>query len=193
MAAYEPFAQEQNSSVNLHFLVRAAGPPQPVIPAIHAALNRLDPTAALEIKTMQQGLGMAMIPSRAGSIVLGAMGLLGLTLASIGLYGVLLFAVSRRIREIGLRVALGATPAEVLKLVIGQSAGLVGAGMAVGLTVAVFAVRPLAMFLSPEIHTGDPLTFILVAVALAAVAMIATIAPAAQALRIDPVVALRHD
>jgi predicted permease len=191
LALYQPYAQN-GSVVNLHFLVRAAGSPQPLVPAIYAVLNRLDPTAALETKTMQNGLALALLPSRAGAIVLGSMGLLGMALASIGLYGVLLYTVSRRIREIGLRVALGATPAGVLRLVLGQSAALAALGIGIGLSLSIVAVRPLAMFLTPEVRTTDITNFVVVGAALALVALVATVSPALRALRVDPVVALRE-
>jgi ABC-type antimicrobial peptide transport system permease subunit len=192
MAVYEPYTQGDGSAVNLHFLVRASGGPQPLIPAIHAVLNRLDPTAALEVKPTQQALGLALLPSRAGAIILGSMGLLGLALASIGLYGVLLYSVSRRIREIGLRVALGATPGSIVKLVLGQSASLAGVGIGIGMALSVFAVRPLAMFLTPGVRTTDISNFVVVGAALAVVSLVATVAPALHALRVDPVVALRE-
>ena len=105
----------------------------------------------------------------------------------------LLYTVSRRIREIGLRVALGATPGAILQLVLCHSLGLVGVGTAAGLTIAVFAVRPLAAYLVPGVRPGDPMNFIMVAGVLAAVALVATTAPALRALRIDPLTALRHD
>ena len=104
----------------------------------------------------------ALLPSRVGAAILGSMALFGLLLASIGLYGVLLYATEQRIREIGIRVALGATPGDVLAMVAGQSLRLVAAGMAIGLAVAV-------------------------------VAGLATVAPTARALRVDPAVALRHE
>ena len=104
----------------------------------------------------------ALLPSRVGAAILGSMALFGLMLASIGRYGVLLYATEQRIREIGIRVALGATPGDVLAMVAGQSLRLVAAGMAIGLAVAV-------------------------------VAGLATVAPTARALRVDPAVALRHE
>ncbi|HEY2013372.1 MAG TPA: ABC transporter permease [Bryobacteraceae bacterium] len=192
LALYEPYEQSE-AAVNLHFLIRATGNPQALIPAINAALNRLAPTAALETKTMQKGLSFALLPSRAGAAILGAMGLLGLALASIGLYGVLLYSVSRRIREIGLRVALGATPGEILRLVLGQSASVAATGIVIGMALAAFAVRPLAMFLTPEVRTTDISNFVAVGAVLAIVALLATISPAVRALRVDPVVALRHE
>jgi ABC-type antimicrobial peptide transport system permease subunit len=134
-----------------------------------------------------------MLPSRVGAAVLGSMGLLGLALASIGLYGVLLFAVSRRIREIGLRMALGATPRGILQMVLGESALLVALGVGLGIAIAALAVRPLAMFLIPEVHPADPANFAIVAGVLGLVALLATLSPALRALRVDPVVALRHE
>jgi ABC-type antimicrobial peptide transport system permease subunit len=121
------------------------------------------------------------------------MSVLGLALASIGLYGVLLYAVSRRTRELGIRVALGATPAKVLSMVAGESARLVAAGAAVGLALAIFAVRPLSMFLAPGVRASDPANFLLVACGLSLVAALATAAPALRALRVDPAVALREE
>ena len=192
-AWYAPYAQSDESVADLHFLVRATRRPEPLLPAIHAVLDRLDPAAALEIRPMSQALDFAMLPSRMGAAILGSMGLLGLALASVGLYGTLLYAVSRRIREIGLRVALGAGPAEVLRLVLRQSFLLVGVGLAIGITLAVFAVRPLAMFLVPEVRPADAANFIVVGTVLCLVALLATVSPAVRALRVDPVVALRHE
>jgi len=192
-ALYQPYAQWDGSIVNLHFLIRATGSPQPLIPAVNAALNRLDPTAAIETKTMQQGLAFTLVPSRVGAAILGAMGVLGLALASIGLYGVLLYSVSRRIREIGLRMALGATPAEILRMVLRQSTSLAATGIGIGLALSIFAVRPLAAFLTPEVRTNDVANFVVVGAVLAVVALIATVAPALRAVRVDPVVALREE
>jgi ABC-type antimicrobial peptide transport system permease subunit len=192
-ACYAPFGETTAGRVTLHFLVRATGRPEPLVPAVGAILGRLDTTAAVETKPMSQALVFALLPSRVGAAFLGSVGLLGLTLAAIGLYGALLYAVSRRLREIGLRMALGATPGSVLRLVLGQTAALAATGIVVGLAISVYAVRPLALFLTPEIHPGDPSTFAMVGGLLFLVAIGATIAPAVRALRVDPVVALRHE
>jgi predicted permease len=196
LALYRPYDQPslpgQHSS-ELHFMVRAAGTPESILSAVRATLDRLDPTAAIDIRPMHSALTFALLPSQAGALVLGSVGLLGLTLASIGLYGVLLYSVSRRVREIGVRVALGATPGAVLQLVLRHSLGLVSVGIGAGMLLAIFAVRPLAMFLIPDVRPTDPLNFLTVGAVLAAVALIATIAPAVRALRVDPLTALRHD
>jgi ABC-type antimicrobial peptide transport system permease subunit len=121
------------------------------------------------------------------------MAVFGLLLASVGLCGVLLYATEQRVREIGVRVALGATPGNVLKIVIGQSSKLVVVGMAIGLATALVAVRPLSMFLVPEVRPADPKNFAAVACVLAVMAGLATVAPTVRALRVDPAVALRHE
>src|SRR5205814_6107348 len=130
---------------------------------------QLDPAASVEVKPMSKALVFALLPSRVGAGILGAMGLLGLLLAAVGLYGVLLYSVSRRTREIGLRMALGATSRGILSLVLRQAAALSAAGIGAGLALAVFAVRPLAMFLSPEVRPTDVSNFVVVAVVLGAV------------------------
>jgi ABC-type antimicrobial peptide transport system permease subunit len=142
---------------------------------------------------MRDALVLALLPSRTGAAILGSIGVLGLVLASIGLYGVLAYTISRRIREIGLRVALGASPHNVLWMVLRDSLLLVAVGITIGLGIAMVATQPLAMFLVPGLSPTDPLTFLAVIALLAAVALAATIGPALRALRVDPMVALRYE
>ena len=142
---------------------------------------------------MRSALGFALLPSRVGAALLGSAALLGLALASIGLYGVLAYSVTRRTSEIGLRMALGADGRAVLKMVLRESGALVGWGVAIGLGIAVFATRPLAMFLVSELRPTDPVTWLGVIGALAAVAAAATLGPALRAIRIDPLTALRSE
>ncbi len=191
LAVYTPYFQANLSVVNLHFLVRASRP-QGVVKEIAQALGRLDSSAAIEVKPMRNALGFALLPSRVGGALLGSMGLLGLALAAIGLYGVLAYAVSRRIREIGLRMALGADGRAIMRMVLGQSLSLAGIGVAIGLGLAVFATRPLAMFLVPELSTTDPMTFLGVVAMLLGVALAATLGPAWRAVSVDPAIALRY-
>jgi putative ABC transport system permease protein len=193
LAYYEPYAQWDKPEPNLQFLLRVAQGPRRIVGPIDRALGRLDSTAALETKPMSQALAFALLPSRVGAAVLGSVGLLGLMLAAIGLYGVLAYTVSRRIREIGLRMALGATPRSVLGLVLRQSLTLVAVGVGAGTAMAVLAVRPLAAFLIPEVRPADPANFLVVGAVLVFVALIATASPAIRALRVDPAIALRHD
>ena len=192
MALYEPyFAREE--AVNLHFLVRTTSIPAAYVKPISDLLSGLDPTAVVETKPMSESLGLALLPSRAAAAMLGTMGLLGLVLAAIGLYGVLLYSVSSRTREIGLRVALGASPADVLSIILRHSMALVGSGVAAGLALAFLAMQPLALFLVPGISTFDSATFLGVIAVLSTVALVATLAPVLRALRVDPMIALRYE
>jgi predicted permease len=192
MALYTPYLAG-DEPVNLNFVVRIAGSPLDSLRAMNKALGGLDPSAAVETKAMNQSLGLALLPSRVGAVLLGIMGALGLALASIGLYGVLQYSVSRRTREIGLRVALGATPAAVLRLVCGHTCILAGSGIVAGLALAWLALRPLAFFLVPGLNASNPATFLAVTGVLSLVAMLATLVPAARALRVCPMIALRYE
>jgi predicted permease len=192
LALYAPYFQKKDVLENLQFLVRSPRP-RDVVKEIAQTLGRLDPSAAVEVKPMRDALGFAFLPSRVGAALLGSMGLLGLALASIGLYGVMSYSVARRTREIGLRVALGADRGAVLRMVARESFALLAVGLSIGLCVAAFATRPLAMFLVPELSTTDPATFLTVVAVLAAVAFAATLGPALRALRVDPMTALRYE
>ena len=191
-ALYAPYFQEEEVLVNLHFLVRTRWP-RDVVKEIAQTLGRLDSSAAVEVKPMRDSMGFAFLPSRVGAALLGSMGLLGLALASIGLFGVMSYSVARRTREIGLRVALGADRGAVLRMVARESFALLAIGLAIGLGIAAFATKPLAMFLVPELSTTDPTTFLTVVAVLAAVACVATLGPALRALRVDPMTALRYE
>jgi ABC-type antimicrobial peptide transport system permease subunit len=192
LAVYDAyFAHDE--PINLHFLIRTTGTPASYVKPITDLLGRLDPTAVVETKPMSQAMGLALLPSQAGAAMLGTMGILGLLLAAIGLYGVLLYSVSSRTREIGLRVALGATPADVLRIILRHSLALVSIGMISGLALSFVAMRPLALFLVPDLSTFDSTAFLAVIGVLAAVALLATLAPAIRALRVDPMIALRYE
>ena len=192
MALYAAFSQ-RNYAVFAHFFVRTRGAPEAMVRRVDETLGELDPAAAVETRDMRDIFAGALLPSRVGAAILGSMALFGLMLASIGLYGILLYAIQQRIHEIGIRVALGATPGNILAMVTGQSLRLVTAGVGIGLAVAVVAVRPLSMFLVPEVRPADPVNFVAVACVLSLVAGLATVAPTARALRVDPAVALRHE
>lgn len=192
LAAYQPYFAYAEP-VNLHFLVRTISSPATYVKPISDILGRLDSTAAIETKPMSEALGLALLPSRAGARMLGSMGILGLVLAAIGLYGVLLYSISRRLREIGLRIALGATPLDVLRIIGRQGLILVASGTTVGLALVFWVTRPLALFLVPGLSPFDPGALLAVVGVLAAVAILAMVVPALRALRVDPITSLRYE
>jgi predicted permease len=195
MALYTPYMQQLPAGfrVNLHFLIRASGSPAALRRSIDETLGKLDQAAAIETKPMRDALLFAFLPSRAGAALLGGIGILGLLLATVGLYGVLVYAVARRVREIGIRMALGAAPHAILKMILRDSFALVGIGMTLGLAIAAIATRPLATFLVPELSATDPTAFASVIAVLLTAALAATIGPALRALRVDPMIALRYE
>jgi predicted permease len=192
LALYSPYAQAPGGHLALQLLVRSPRA-EGLVREIARALGALDPSAAIEVRPMREALGFALLPSRIGALLLGSAALLGLALASIGLYGVLAYSVTRRTAEIGLRMALGASGLAVLGMVLRESMALVGSGVAVGLGIAAFATRPLAMFLVSELSPTDPITFLGVIGLLSAVAVAATLGPAVRATRVDPMTALRAE
>ena len=192
LAMYSPYSQGAGGNLAPHLLVRSSRP-EGLVREIARRLGALDPSAAIEVKPMRKALGFALLPSRIGAALLGSAALLGLALASIGLYGVLAYSVTRRTPEIGLRMALGADGLAVMSMVLRESGALVGLGVAVGLGIAAVATRPLAMFLVSELSPTDPPTFLGVIGVLSAVAAAATLAPALRAIRVDPMTALRSE
>jgi ABC-type antimicrobial peptide transport system permease subunit len=144
------------------------------------------------LKPMDENLEIWIWPSRAGAMLAAAFGLLALTLAAVGIYGVVAYTVSRRTHEIGIHVALGAQRADVLRMVLGHGMALVAVGGGAGLAAGFAISRLLATFLY-GLPAGDPVTFATVAAGLALVALIANYVPARRALRVDPVVALRYE
>jgi len=130
---------------------------------------------------------------RVGAILPGSMGALGLLLATVGLYGVMVYSVARRTREIGVRVAIGATRGDISRMVLGDSARLTAIGSAIGLAIAVFVTKPLAVFMVPGLSTSDPLNYAVVAGVMILTGLAAAWGPVRRALAIDPNTALRNE
>ena len=137
-------------------------------------------------------LDETVAPRRFSTILLGAFALLALILAAVGIYGVMSYVVSLRINEIGIRMALGAQPRDIWRLIVGSGARLALAGIAIGLAGALALTRLLSSLLF-EVRATDPVTFAAVALLLAAVALLACYVPARRAMRADPMFALRYE
>jgi putative ABC transport system permease protein len=160
---------------------------------LRGAVSAIDGTVPVDqIETMRQLVSGSVAQPRFRTIILVAFSLLALVMASIGIYGVMNYLVIQRTREFGIRLSLGATPTDVLRLVLRRAAVLIGAGTSLGLAGSVLLVRFIAKLLFGTAPL-DPLTFAAVPILLAAVALVASYIPARRATRIDPTVALRYE
>ena len=186
-----PYAQW--GSRLMAFLVRASGNPDELDRAVRNELRAIDPTlAAFDLMTMDARRKYTHWPQRVFGQTFATFGGTALVLALAGVYGVMAFSVARRRREIGVRVALGARPADVLRLVVGRAAFLAVLGVALGITGA-WALTRLLSGLLWGVATNDPATFVLTPLLLIAAALAASYIPARRAMRVDPMVALRSE
>lgn len=176
-----------------HMVVRFAGDPSVLASAIRAAVRSVDPDQPVtEVVLMSSVVSQALGGPRFAALLFSCFALVALLLAALGLYGLLSFSVSRRTREIGVRVAVGATPSSVHFLVLREGLLLAALGIAVGLFGAAVGARVLSGLLF-AVRPIDPLTFLSVPVVLLSVAALACVLPASRATRVDAAVALRSD
>ncbi|MEP7339761.1 MAG: ABC transporter permease, partial [Acidobacteriota bacterium] len=178
---------------NAYFVVRASGVPMSALPAVRAQIAALDDKLPLyEIKSHEQAIADSMAGIRLVAALMVMFGALALALAAVGVYGVMAYAVSQRTHEIGVRMALGARPQDVLRLVVRQALKLAALGLAIGLPVALALGRVMASALFGVIAL-DPLTFVGFTMLLLLVALLACWIPARRATKVDPLIALRHE
>jgi putative ABC transport system permease protein len=189
---YIPFTQAMTFS-STTYLARTTADPMAVAPGIKRAIWAVDKRAPItDVATMDQVVQEVTAQPRFQTTLLGAFAGLGLLMAAIGIYGVISYAVALRTHEIGVRMALGAQRADVLRIVIGEGAVLAGIGIAAGIAGALALTRFLRGLLF-GISPTDPATFAGVALALLLLALLACYVPARRAMRVDPMVALRHE
>jgi predicted permease len=188
---YLPVEQAMNLESNPTIVVRAETAPGAAAGELRGAVSAIDPAIAVDqIETMQEFVSGSVAQPRFRTMILASFSLLALVMASIGIYGVMNYLVIQRTREFGIRLSLGATQTDVLRLVLGRAATLIGAGTCLGLVGSILLVRLITKLLFGTAPL-DPLTFAAVPVLLAAVALVASYIPARRATRIDPIVALR--
>ena len=187
------YALEQSPASDLTLVVKSTLPHASVarsIAALVASMNRDVPVDA--VASMEQRVDQALGGRRYPMVLLALFAGVAMALSAIGLYGVLAYTVNLRTREIGVRVALGAQPRSVVRMIVGSGLGMVGLGIVIGAIGAVAATRVLSNLLY-GIAPTDPLTFVLVGLLLLAVALLASWLPARRAARVDPIVALRSE
>jgi ABC-type antimicrobial peptide transport system permease subunit len=179
--------------VKVNLVLRTREDPALMIKRVEDAIRTIDARQTFTgAFTLDDVLSEAVARPRLLTVLLGLFGAMGLVLGALGIYGVLAYLVTQRTREIGIRVALGADKARVVRLVLRQGLLLVAGGVVVGLAGAFLVSRMLGNLLY-GVGTHDPVTFVTVPAALAAIAMLATAFPAWRAARVDPVIALRAE
>ena len=189
---YVPYAQQPMRDVN-YFIRRAPGLRDPLMPAVRQALQAFDPNLPLvRLQSLRQSADLGLLPQRLAASIAGSLGLLALLLAGIGIYGVTAFAVASRTREIGVRMALGADRARVMRMVVWQGARLAAIGGGIGVALSIGATQLLSSLLF-GVSPLDPITYASTLGLLALVTLAATFLPARRAAGVDPLRSLRSE
>ncbi len=190
---FTPFNQRWWLGANILFILRTTGDPLTAVSALRREAAAINPNAAsLATAPLEDWMQMTMLPVKMAASMLGAMAMLSLILAAVGLYSVMAYAVSQRTQEIGIRMALGAMPRNVLGEVLLRGLTLTGAGLMLG-TLGALAVTRVVSSMLVGVGSNDPLTFAAAAAFLTAIGLLASYLPARRATKVDPVVALRRE
>jgi ABC-type antimicrobial peptide transport system permease subunit len=183
----------QNYSGRQTLVVRTAADPEQLLGAVRSAVASLDQNLPVfAVKTMSEQMGDSLWQPRMAAGILGSFSIFALILAAVGLYAVVSLWMGQRTREIGIRMALGAKPRDVMRLTLGYGAGLALSGIAAGILFASLLTRFVSALLFGR-SSSDVLTVAVIAVFLLLVALAACFVPARRAMRVDPMVALRHE
>ncbi|MFZ0663796.1 MAG: FtsX-like permease family protein [Acidobacteriaceae bacterium] len=190
LATFFPILQMPSSETSL--IVRSNRSPQEIAAALDRTLHRLDPGLPFTVSTWNRELSIALFAPRAATIALGVLGAIGAMLSITGIFGMAAYSVSKRLRELGIRVALGAQRKEVLRAALGRAFKLLAFGSAAGLLLGILASRVLA-FIVYQANSRDPLVLASVVLVMLLLGLLATWIPARRALSVDPVILLREE
>jgi len=190
---YVPFAQAPQPETVSTLVVRTSIDAASITPTARKAISAIDAALPMDqVRTMEQLISSSVAEPRFRTVLLGTFSMLGLLMASIGIYGVVNYSVTQRTREFGIHLAVGATPGRVLRVVLGEATILIAAGLGSGLIAALALMKLVARFLY-GVTPLDPMTFVMVPLFLFTVALLASYVPARRATRVDPMVALRYE
>jgi putative ABC transport system permease protein len=190
-AIYRPYFQEAERYMTL--VVATVVPPEAAAAMVRRVVAEIDPDQPIyRVRPLDQYLADRMVPRRVSSVALIVFAFMALLLAAVGIYGLMTYTVSRRTREIGIRLAMGAKTQDIHRMVWGRVARLTVLGVVIGLAAAFF-VAPLTSGLLFGVDARDPVTFLGIALLLGVVAMLSSLIPARRAARVEPLVALRHE
>jgi putative ABC transport system permease protein len=193
IAVYAPLDQAPSANGSGVLLVRTSGDSSRLIGSVRDVIRQQDPALAVfGLEPFQETMARSVAERRFTMLVLGLLATVALMLAAVGVHGVLSYTVTQRTREIGIRMALGAQPSSVLRLVVSQGVLLAMTGAVLGLIVAYMLTRSMSTLLFGVTAT-DPATFVFVPIGLGVVALVASYFPARRATRVDPVTALRAE
>lgn len=189
---YVNYRQRPRRTQQFDVVLRTSSDPAAVTSSVRRVLTQLDPTVPARMTTFSQVFSESLNNRRFNLTLVGVFALAALLLAMVGVFGVLAYSVAQRTQEIGVRIALGATPGGILKMVLGQGLLTVAFGLLVGLAGSLLLTRTMRSMLF-EISPNDPLTIVGIALLLLLIAMLASYIPARRATRVDPMVALRYE
>jgi predicted permease len=202
---YVPFRQVFREDMNLAFYVRTKGEPDNILSTLRAQVDDLDPNVTVfDAAPLRELIGASLYPQKVAASLMTALGLLALGLAAVGLYSVMAYSVAQRTQEIGVRMALGAKPRDVMRLVVRQGLSLTAIGLVAGGVLAVLLARAVAsvsytnsaMGTSAQLlasSASNPLIYLAAAAFLSSIALAATLIPARRAALVDPIEALRNE